>query len=94
MRIAADHYVNGARPSGAIEQQQCVELRAANGAAWANVFLDGEPAPTEAQIIQAEGEEPQTVAIAANPSGAWPTVPLAAGAEISARAGYPRLVLP
>lgn len=94
MRIATDHFVNGARPTGAIEQQACVELRAANGSAWANVFLDGADAPTEGQVVAAEGEEPQTVALMANPSGVWPTVPLSAGAAISARPGYPRLVLP
>lgn len=92
MRIASDQFVNGARPTGAIEQQSCVEIR--GGQAWAQIALDeGETLPVEGQIIAAEGAEPTTVALTANPSGMWTTVALTEGAEISARPGYPRLVI-
>lgn len=95
MRIAADQFVNGVRPTGAIEQQQCVELRTTDGQAWVQVHLgEGEEPPVEAQLIASQGAEPQTVALTSNPSGVWATVPLSAGAQIGARPGYPRLVLP
>lgn len=94
MRIAADQFVNGARPTGTLEQRPCVEIRTAGGQVWAQIALDaGEEVPTEAQVVLEEGAQPVTVALAANPSGLWATVPLAADAQISARPGYPRMVL-
>lgn len=94
MRVATDQYVNGARPTGALEQRPCVELRAASGLAWALVALDeGETLPAEGQLVMEEGAEPATVVLLANPSGPMSTVPLTGGAQVSARPGYPRLTL-
>lgn len=93
MRVAADQYVNGATPTGKASQRLCVELRAADGSAWVHVAPGDESVPTEGLLVTAESAKPQTVRLTANPSGFWPTLPLPAGAEISARPGYPRLVL-
>lgn len=93
MRIGADHYVNGERPTGGVEQRQCVEARSADGAVWANVCLDEGEILADVQIVTAEGADPVSVDIAPNPSGNWLTVPLEPGAQVSARAGYPRLIL-
>jgi hypothetical protein len=94
MRIANDQFVNGVRPTGALEQRQCIELRTMGGQAWVQIALDeGESVPTEGQLIAEEGATPTTVALSSNPSGAWSTVPLAEDAQVSARPGFPRLVL-
>lgn len=94
MRIAADQYVDGAQPAGvAATNRLCVELRAAGWGAWVHVAPGDADPPTEAQLIEAEGAKPKTVRLVVNPSGFWPTVPLAKGAQVSARQGYPRLVL-
>lgn len=93
MRIAVDQFVNGAKPQGEPTQRLCVELRAADGSAWVHVAPGDSNIPTEGQVITAEGAKPKKVALVANPSGFWPTVPLPAGAQISARPDYPRLVL-
>lgn len=93
MRVAADQYVNGAKPTGEPTQRLCVELRAADGSAWVHVAPGDADLPSEASLIAAEGAKPQMVALVVNPSGFWPTVPLATGAQVSARPGFPRLVL-
>lgn len=93
MRVAADNFVNGTRAVGALEQVQCLEITAADGSAWAHVVVDGAP-PDRARLIASEGQEPITVAVNVNPAGVRWTVPLAEGAQISARPGYPRLELP
>lgn len=93
MRVAADQYVNGAKPAGEASQRLCVELRSADGSAWVHVAPGDADLPTDGQLIAAEGAKPQKVKLTANPSGFWPTVPLLAGAQVSARPGYPRLVL-
>ncbi len=94
MRVAADQYVNGAKPEGEPAQRLCVELRAADGSAWVHVAPGDADLPAEGQLIAAEDARPQKVKLVVNPSGFWPTVPLPDGAEISARPGYPRLLLP
>lgn len=93
MRIAADHYVNGARPAGAAEQHPCVEIRSEDGTVWANVFLGKADAPAKGQIVRAEGAKPEATSLIAHSSGLWPTVPLDKGAQISARPGWPRLII-
>lgn len=94
MRIAVDQFVDGARPAGPIEQRQCIELRSADGSAWVQISLEGEePVPADGKIIAEDGAIPRAVALVANPSGAWQTVPLPPGAQISARPGWPRLVI-
>jgi hypothetical protein len=94
MRIAADQFVNGAAPTGALEQSMCVEIATMDGAAWAYVALEaGEALPTEADLIAEQGASPVRVAVRSNGSGVWKTVSLEPGAEISARPGYPRLIL-
>lgn len=94
MRIAADQFVNGVKPTGDATSRLCVELRAADGSAWVHVAPGDADLPTEAQLIQAQDADPVNVQLRANPSGFWPTVELPAGAQVSARPGYPRLVLP
>lgn len=96
MRIAIDQYVNGAQVEEesdvATAQRLCVELRSADGRAWVQVAPGDEDLPTEAQLFTAEDAEPEQVNLVANPSGFWPTVPLAPGSQVSSRSGYPRLV--
>lgn len=94
MRIATDQFVNGVHPTGTVEQHPCVELRAANGQVWAQIAVEeGEDVPTEGVFIASEDADQVTVALTANPSGLWSTVPMSTGAQISSRPGYPRLVL-
>lgn len=93
MRVAADQYVNGAKPQGSASKRLCVELAAPGGVAWAHIAPGDDDLPTHALLITAAGAKPKKVALTVNPSGFWPTVAIEPGAEVSARPGYPRLVL-
>lgn len=98
MRIAIDQYVNGVKPEEESDgpepaQRLCVELRSADGRAWVQVAPGDEDLPTEADLIAAESAELERVDLVANPSGFWPTIALESGAQVSARPGYPRLIL-
>jgi hypothetical protein len=90
MKVSIDNYANGARPEGEPTTEQLTEVQAADGSCWAHVVIpEGETAT--ASIRRAEDAEPEAIEVRMN--AAWEGPAVETEGAVSARPGWPRLVL-
>ena len=92
MKIAHDTYVDGAKPAGdALPAEPLTEVQSTDGTCWAHVVIP-EGKTATATIQRAEGDLPEVTDVRLNPSWTGPVVEVG-DAKISARAGWPRLLV-
>lgn len=91
MKVSIDNYANGTRPDGEpLPPEQLTEVQAADGSCWAHVVIP-EGKTATASIQRAEDAEPEAIDVRLNP--AWEGPVVEAEGAVSARPGWPRLVL-
>lgn len=90
MKVSTDNYANGVRPEGEPTTEQLTEVQAADGSCWAHVVIP-EGKTATASIQRAEGADIEAIDVRLNP--AWEGPVVEAEGAVSARPGWPRLVL-
>lgn len=91
MKISIGTYTD-ASIGAALPAEQLTEVQAADGSCWAHVAIP-EGQTVTAMIVRAEGATPEAIDVRLNPSWVGAVVKVADTAGLSARAGWPRLVL-